>query len=208
MNKIVMPASSRGTGICAYAGGMLLAFCIVLSGGPEACHSEEPGSKAEQCQPTTFSLLVANARLHHSYQVFARQLALPPITTPDKSTLRLGEKVSVDIGRRNPLSNRQRESLAGQFDVPVGVIDKTLDRLTNHTRLDAAQAAEEFRAAVIDYKYLEEKLARYVAPTGKEIIKTNALQALHIGEIDKGWETYLALPRPQPPSGLRIVRDN
>jgi hypothetical protein len=181
---------------------------MVLRGGSDGARAEEPGSKAEQCQTAEFSLMVAKARQHPSYQVFAHQLALPPIQAPDRSTLRLGEKVSVDIGGRAPLSKREKESLAGQFEVPVGVIDKILDRLTNNAVLDAGQAAEEFRAAMIDYKYLEERLARSVPTTGNEFIKTNALRALHLGEIGKGWETYLALPRPQPPSGLRSVRDN
>lgn len=194
--------------ICVLAACMVLMPDLILASGSETSPPQELGAKAEENQVTPLSLLVAQARRHPSYQVFAHHVALPSIIGVENSKLRVGEKVEVDISRWDQLSEHQKQTLADQFEIPVGAVHKLLERFTNNALLNVEQAGQELRTNLIDYKYLQEKWAQYIPPTGEEKIKTDALQALRVGEIDKVWETYLALPRPQPPAGLQIVRDN
>ena len=82
----------------------------------------------------------------------------------------------------------------------------------SYTHLDVykrqAQVAGKLRDTIIDYKYLLERWNQYHPPTGKEQVKTDALLALRAGDMDKAWELYVDLPRPQPPTGLRVVVGN
>jgi len=144
-------------------------------------------------------------RQHPSYQVFVHQLALPPITVADRRTLDIGVKLKIDIGQRDQLTTEGREALAVQFGVPVGLVDRFLERLGHNAQWDAEQAAQELRTTVIDYKYLQDRWTHYRPLTENQELKTNALQVLQVGETVKAWEMYLALPRPKPPTGLRMV---
>lgn len=139
------------------------------------------------------------------YQLFARQVSLPAIVVVDENTLAFGEGVKVNMRSLGPMSIREKKALAGQFEVPVEVLDKALRRASTKTQSNAAQWAQELRTLVIDYKYLQDRWNRYRPPGGQEKLKANALEALQAGEIEKAWEMYDALPRPQPPGGLRVV---
>ena len=177
---------------------------MILGSGSATSPPPEQGTNVEQLQ----SPHVVQARQHPAYQVFAHHAQLPSITVVEKGTLLVGEEVKVDISRWDQLPGHQKRTLADQFDVPVSVVDKFLERFANNAQPNMERLGQELRTQVIDYKYLQEKWARYIPPAGKEKSKADAFQALQDGDIDKAWETYLALPRPGPPDGLRIVKDN
>ena len=179
---------------------------LICGGEGETPVRQDPKSQATQTESKSQSSLVPQARQHPSYQVFAHQSALPSITVVDQATLEVGDNVKIDVSRPDQLPDQQKEALADQFEVPVGVINKLFVRFSNPPPTDAAHAAQELRTTVIDYKYLQERLNKYHPPSGGEAVKTNALQALQVGDIDKAWEMYIAIPKPSAPTKLRIVR--
>ncbi len=87
----------------------------------------------------------------------------------------------------------------------MGVIDNLLESCSKQAPADAAEVAGKLRVMVIDYKYLLARWTQYHPPTGQEKVKTDALLALQGGDIDKAWKMYIALPRPDPPTGFRIA---
>ena len=179
---------------------------IILGSEGQTLPSADHGSQAAQTQPSSLSRLAVQGRQHASYQVFAGHLALPSITVVDKTTLDVGGKVRIAVSRLGELNSRQRETLAGQFEVPVAMVDNLLKHFSNKTPSDAKQMAGELRVAVIDFKYLLERWTRYLPPAGKENVKSDALLALRVGDMDKAWRMYVELPRPKPPTGLTVSR--
>ena len=166
------------------------------------------GNQAAPIQQSSLPLLVEQRRQHPSYQIFAGQLALPVTTIVDETTLEIGGKMKIDVRRLDQVTLPQRETLAGQFEVPVGVVDKLWASLSNSVPADAAQMAGKLRTTVIDYKFLLERWTQYRPPTGKETVKADALLALQGGEVNKAWGLYVALPRLKAPGGLRITGKN
>ena len=187
---------------------VILTQGMILGSEGQTLPASDHGSQAAQTQSSSLSLLAAQGRQHPSYQVFAHQFPLPSITVVDQATLDVGGKVKIDVSQSEQLSDQQKEALADRFEVPIGVVSKLLVRFSKQSPVDAAQVAQELRITVIDYKYLQERWRQYLPPIGKAEVKTNALQALQVGEIDKAWEMYVALPRPSAPTGLRIVSQN
>jgi len=123
----------------------------------------------------------------------------------DQTTLEVGGKQKIDVSQLDQLTTQEKETLASQFDVPVGVVDNLLKSYSKPAPADAAEVAGKLHAAVIDYKYLLARWTQYHPPTGGEQVKTDALLALQGGEMDKAWKMYIELPRPEPPTGLRIA---
>jgi hypothetical protein len=200
------PAASRLLVIRAtIVAVVILTQGLIFGGEGKTPRPQAPKGQAAQTQSSSLSSLVAQARQHPNYQVFAHQFALPSITVVGQSTLDVGSKVKIDVSQSEQLPDQQKEALASRFQVPVGVVSKLLVRCSKQSPGDAARVAQELRTIVTDYKYLHERWTRYRPPTGKEEVKTSALQALQDGEIDKAWEIYVALPRPSAPTGLRIV---
>jgi hypothetical protein len=163
------------------------------------------GSRAAQTPPASLSLVAAQGRKQPGYQVFAQRCTAPSITVVNETTLVIGGKQKIDVSRLDQLATQEKETLAGQFDVPVGVIDCLLRGCTNQAPADAAGLAGKFRVTVIDYKYLLERWTKYLPPAGTEKVKTDALLALRDGDLDKAWKMYNDLPRPEPPTGFRIA---
>lgn len=147
------------------------------------------------------------------YQAFARQAELPPITVTSATTLEIGSAVKTDISRLAQLSAREKESLAGQFGVPTGVIAKLAQRVSTTPPPPAAQFARELRTTVVDYRFLQGEWDRYHPPREGQQTKAEALAALQAGDIAQAWALYDALGKPQapvaarpsPPTDLRIV---
>jgi hypothetical protein len=134
------------------------------------------------------------------YKAFARQVELPAITITNHSVLEVGGVMNVDAARLAQLSKREKEALAGQFKVPVAVIDKLMQQLPPSSSPAPEQFAREIRTAVIDYRFLQIEWERYHPPAQGQKAKAAALAALQSGDIGKAWELYDGLSRPQPPS--------
>ena len=92
-----------------------------------------------------------------------------------------------------------------RFGVPAGVLGKLLERASTSPPPSATQFAQDFRTAVIDYRFLQIEWERYHPPAEGQKTKAVALEALHAGDISKAWELYDALGRPPPPANLRVV---
>lgn len=167
-----------------------------------------PGNPSAQTQPSSPSLLAAQGRQHPSYLVFASHFALPAIIVVGATTLEVDGKMKIDVSRLDQLTTQQKESLAGQLEIPIGVVDNLLASFSGPAPTDAAQLAGRLRVAVTDYKYLLERWNRYLPPAGRENVKADALLALQAGELDKAWGLYAGLPKPAPPTGFQIVGGN
>jgi len=171
--------------------GLLLGGLLTLSAG-------ELSNGAESAP--------ARGRQHPSYQVFVAQTLLPPIYAPDKSTIVVDGK-EISLRRNDPQPGNKKSAVADHLGIPVPVLNQALEQASSNPAFDADQAAQQFRTAVLDYKYLQDRWTRYHPPAGTEQLKakTHALQILQDGQITKAWEMFMALPRPQPPSGFRVV---
>ncbi len=163
------------------------------------------GSTAAKAEPSSPSLITAQGRGQPSYQVFAFRCTSPSITVMNETTLEIGGKQKIDVSRLDQLDRAEKETLAGQFDVPVSVVDNLQKSCSKQAPADAAEVAGKLRVMVIDYKYLLEKWTEYHPPTGQEKVKTDALLALQGGNVDKAWEMFAALPKPRPPTGFRVA---
>ena len=139
------------------------------------------------------------------YEAFARQAEFPPITVTNNAVLQTGGAVDTGATPLARLSTREKEALAGQFQVPVGVINGLAQRLACSSPLAAEQLAQEIRTAVIDYRFLQVEWERYHPPAEGQKTKAAALEALQAGDLSKAWELYDALGSPLPPASLRIV---
>jgi hypothetical protein len=144
-------------------------------------------------------------RQHPSYQVFSSHAVLPSVTILDERSFDVAGEVRIEVRRPDLLSSRQKLALAALFGVPVAVPEKALRGFSSEGPAAPEQAAQQLRMTVIDYRYLRDAWTRYRPPAGMEQLKNTALLALEAGEIDKAWEMYMALPRPQPPQGLRLA---
>ena len=187
---------------------VILTQCMILDSEAQTLLPPDQGSQVAQTQPSSLSLRVAHGRQHPNYQVFAGGLALPSIIVVDQATLDVGVRMKIDVSRLDQLTAQQKEALADWYAVPAGVVDKFQENFAQEGSSDATRVAAKFRIMVIDYKYLLEFWTKYPLAAGNEKIKSDALQALRVGNLDKAWKMFLDLPRPEPPLGLRIADRN
>ena len=177
----------------------------VLGSDGQTLQPPDGGSPATNADPSSPALVAAEGRRQPSYQVFAYRCTLPAITVVNETTLEIGGKQKIDVSRLDQWDRAEKETLAGQFDVPVSVVDNLQKSCSKLAPADAAEVAGKLRVVVIDYKYLLERWTRYHPPTGQEKVRTDALLALQGGNVDKAWEMFAALPRPSPPTGFRVA---
>ena len=195
----------RSIAICA-----LVAQCLNPARAAEALPVKQPGSQTTPIQKPAYS---PQGYQMERYKAFARQAEMPAIMATNKTTIEVGGSVKTDLKRLAQFSSKEKEALAGQFGVPAGVIDKLVQRVSHSSQPSADQFAQDLRAAVIDYRFLQGEWNRYSPPPEGQTIKADALQALQTGDISKAWELYDGLNKPQapsiarppPPTGLRVV---
>jgi len=176
----------------------------------DALPAKQPDTQSTQVQKPAY---LSQGRQMARYKAFARQTELPLITATNNTLLEVGGMVKTDTTRLAKLSAREKEALAGQFGVPVAVIDKLVQRVASSSTLTAGQFAEELRTAVVDYRFLQIEWKRYHPPAEGQKTKAAGLEALQAGDISKAWELYDGLRRPQapaigappPPANLRVV---
>ncbi len=203
------PGSSRSALIRAsLATLVILTQGLVLGSDGQTLQPPDGGSPATNANLSSPALAAAEGRKEPGYQVFAFHCASPAITVVNETTLEIDGKQKIDVSRPDQLTRLDRETLAGQLDVPVVVVDCVLRGCTNQTPADAAGLAGKLRVMVIDYKYLLARWTQYHPPTGGEKVKTDALLALQGGDIDKAWRMYIDLPRPAPPTEFRVAGGN
>jgi len=178
---------------------------MILGSDGQTLQPPDNGSQSAKAEPASPVLLAAEGRRQPGYQVFASSCTAPAITVVNGTTLEVGGKQKIDISRLDQLTTPDKQTLAGQLEVPVVVLDCLLRGCTNQTPADATGLAGKLRVTAIDYKYLLERWTQYHPPTGGEKVKTDALQALQGGDLEKAWAMYLTLPRPEPPGGVRIA---
>lgn len=184
--------------------------CLTLAQAADTPPARESNSPPTQAQQPAY---IPEGHRMERYKAFARQTELPPITVTSNTVLKIGGAVKGDAAQLAKLSIREKEAMAGQFGVPVGVINKVVQRGASSSPPDADQLAQELRTAVIDYRFLQREWDRYLPPAEGQKTKVAALEALQAGNISKAWEMYDGLRKPQapgiaapaPPANLRIV---
>lgn len=195
---------------CRLAVCAALMQCLSWVQAGDAVPAREPDTQPGQVQKPAY---IPQGHEMKRYKAFARQAQLPAITVTNHTVLEVGGVMNTDTTRLAQLSPREKEALAGQFRVPVGVIDKLVQRLTPSSPPAADQLAQEIRTAVIDYRFLHIEWEQYHPPAQDQKTKVAALEALQAGDISKAWELYDGLSRPQapafaapaPPANLRVV---
>ena len=184
--------------------------CVASAQADDALAARQPDTQSTQIQKPAY---VPQGRQMERYKAFARQAKLPLITATNSALLEVGGMVKTDTTRLAQLSIQEKEALAGQFAVPVGVVDKLVQRVASSPPPGAGQFAQELRTAVVDYRFLQIEWKRYHPPTEGQKTKAVALAALQAGDISKAWELYDGLRKPQapsiaapaPPANLRVV---
>ena len=174
--------------------------CLTPARAGDVLPVGEPDRQPTQDQKPTY---VPQGCQMNRYKAFARQTELPAITVATNVLIEVGGVASIDVARLAQLSTREKEALAAQFSVPVGVIDKLVQRLAGNPGPAADQIAQQLRTAVIDYKFLQIEWDRYHPPIEGQQTKSNALVALQGGDLAKAWELYDGLGRPEPPAAAR-----
>jgi hypothetical protein len=165
--------------------------------------------RAEETPSTALAELPANAavrqaRLHPSYQVFVAQAHLPEIKLLDNRVLSVGPSSKLDFGNPDPGVSGEKIALAAQLQVPTEFLKGLVQKLSAK-QLRGEELAQEFQTAVIDYRYLAAKLARYHPTARGETLKVEALNCLQVGDLQRAWVIFIDLPKPLPPTGLRIT---
>ena len=176
--------------------------CLTLVQADDALPLRVPDTQPTQVQKAAY---IPQGRQMKRYEAFSRQAELPPLTVTNNAVLQVGGVVNLDATRLAHLSSQEKEALAGQFKVPVGVIDKMVQRLANSSPPSAEQFTREIRTAVIDYRFLQIEWEGYHPPAEGQKTRATALEALQVGDISKTWELYDALRRPSPPANPRVV---
>lgn len=148
----------------------------------------------------------AQSEGHHapSYRVFAAKVSLPSITVVTNRVFLVADKVQLDLDSGQEQMLEQVKLLADQCGVPAPLLQRTVGRYATNATSPAA-AIREIRETVTDYKYLLERWNGYHPPVGSEKLKTDALQVLQAGDLERVWGMYNSLPRPAPPGGLRVM---
>jgi hypothetical protein len=203
----VNPARN-GSGTRRLWAALTLAICAALTQCVTSVQADDAlPVKAPDTQPPAVQrpVYIPQGRQMKRYEAFARQAELPSITVTNNTVLQIGGVVNTDAVRLAQLSTREREALAAQFRIPVGVIDKLVQRLALSSPPAAEQLAQEIRTAVIDYRFLKVEWEHYHPPAEGQKTKAAALAALQAGDISKAWELYDGLVRPPPPASLRVV---
>jgi hypothetical protein len=191
-------APGRGGALAA-----ALALCLLPGRAADPAPSAvAPASPAAGQAPE----YVPQGRQMLRYQAFVRQAQLPPVTVTGKTNLAVGGKVSLKLDGPGlaSLSTRQAEDLAQQFAVPPELVRAVAQRLASPAGRDAAEFPGELRTAVIDYRFLLGEWDRYHPPAEGQAVKTEALQALQSGDVNRAWQLYDGLRRPQAPTALRL----
>ncbi len=142
------------------------------------------------------------------YLAFSNSIVLPAIAAVDNTAIRLGQWGPMQVGRQPGKPTLDRKLTAMQLGVPVGVVDRLLERFAQNPQIQVADLARELRAATIDFRFLLAEMTAYNPPAEGQQPKTDGLQALLRGDLQKAWDSYLSLPwpaAPAPPKNLRVV---
>jgi len=188
--------------------------CLSSVQAGDALPIREPDPQTGQVQKTACN---PQGRQMERYKMFARQA---DISITNHSVLVVGGVMNMEAARlAHQLSRQEKEALAGQFRVPVAVIDQLVQRLSPGSPPAPEQFARDIRTAVIDYRFLRREWERYLPlaqdqkAEAKTAAKTAALAALESGDIAKAWDLYDELKKPQPgssaapapPANLRVI---
>ena len=199
----------RQATVCRLVVCAVLAQCLFSGQAADVVPAGAPASKPAPAQEKADPV---QGRQMQRYKSFVRQASLPPIRTTNV-LIEVGSLVEIDVTRLAQISVQEKEALAGQFSVPVGVISKLVERVASNSPPAAAQFVQELRTAVIDYRFLRIEWDRFHPPVEGQQTKTNALAALQAGDLAQAWDLYDGLARPgtpaitrlAPPTNLRIV---
>jgi hypothetical protein len=196
--------------VCRLVVCTAFAQCLVPGRAADVLPAGVPDSQAAPAQEQVDPV---QGRQMQRYKAFVRQAGLPLITVTTNGLIEVGGVFEMDVTRLSQLSVQQKERLAGQFSVPVGVIDTLVEHVASNPPPAADQLVQELRTAVIDYKFLRIEWDRYHPPTEGQQTKSDALAALQAGDLAKAWELYdglerpgaPAITRPAPPTNVRVV---
>jgi len=86
-----------------------------------------------------------------------------------------------------PTLNPRHTALADRLQMPIAALDRLVQNLSANTHIKGQELADSFRNAVIDFRFLEDRWNRVHPPQIDLEIKTQALNALSAGDIDRAW---------------------
>jgi hypothetical protein len=180
-----------------------LSIALIIIGELRVSSASEPMIASQEAVTATLS--VDQAKMHPSYRLFVAQTRLPDMKAFDR-VLIVGGALKINLGK--PVTIDERLALSELLQVPPGFLAAIIPKLATNQQLKGEKLASEFQTAVIDYRYLNERWTRYRPEPSRELIKTEALRCLQAGDLERAWQMFVELPRPAPPTGLRIINTN
>ena len=205
MTRLGIGVSSRWSALGLVAGIVAGSYLIMPATAGEAS-TEGVTAAPANAVPASQTTTPEQWRRHPSYQVLESRATLPTIEAASKGTLRIGDRLTLELARATELPNDDKKALAAQFELPAAALDKFLEDLAARPQVGAQQAAKDLRTSVLDYRYLRERWNQYRPPPGQEKTKTDALQSLEAGDLGKAWQMFVALSSPAPPGQLQATK--
>ena len=133
---------------------------------------------------------------------FSNTVFVPPIVVVSNGVIQVGDFRVTGLSQ----SSGNRKLVAMHLGVPVGVVARLLEAYAKDPQMQDSALAQELRGATIEFHFLlAEITGSQPSPTSQQA-RTDALQALLLGDLSSAREFYLALQRPPAgPTNLRIV---
>ena len=145
------------------------------------------------------------------YLTFSNSVVLPPITVLNGTAIQVGQWEPMELGRESGKPKIEKKIVAMQLGIPVGVVDRVLERHARNPQMQALDVAQELRAATIQFRFLLAEITCYGPPPEGQQAKTEVLRAMLNGDLPKAWQLYVAFPWPAPhaaPTGLHVAAAN
>jgi hypothetical protein len=147
----------------------------------------------------------AKGRKHPSYQVFAAQLKLPKLELVTTNSISLRNQARIAFAYPEGLKPEDKKLLSMELKLPASALEQIHRTLSAERALPEGRLLDEFKTAVIDYRYLESRWNMFTPiQLDQQQIKRHALDILRAGGIRQAWQMYEALPRPRAPGELKL----
>jgi hypothetical protein len=171
-----------------------------------ACACRINASESIESSPAPgASAAAAKGRRHPSYQVFAAQLKLPKLELVTTNSISLRDQARIAFAYPEGLKPEDKKFLCMELKLPAPVLEQIHRTLSAERAVPEGHLLDEFKTAVIDYRYLESRWNMFTPiQSDQQQLKRRALEVLRAGGIRQAWQMYEALPRPRAPGELKL----
>jgi hypothetical protein len=133
---------------------------------------------------------------------FSNTVFVPPIVVVSNEVIQVGDFRVTGLSQ----ASGNRKLVAMHLGVPVGVVARLLEDSAKDPQVQNSALAQELRGATIEFHFLLAEITGTQPSPTMQQARTDALQALLLGDLSRARDFYLTLHRPLAgPTNLRIV---